>query len=298
MENTVRIPQGTLHYAESGPTRPNPHPVVFVHGLLNDRRHWDKVAHDLSNTHRCIAPTWPMGSHPEPMAADAQLDPLGMAKVVADTLRTLDLNHVILVGNDSGGAITQLVAAHHPERLAGVVLTNCDALEVFPPPGFEYLALVPRVPGLAWAMSRMLYRYPRLQRMKMAFGDLTHQPIDSALLQHWLEPAATQAGVRRDMCKLIRGVSNRLTLDAARRLATTRLPVRFAWGADDRYFTVELATRLAAMLPDAKVTPIDRAKTYVALERPDQVAAVIRELTTELATRTSNRQPANALGSA
>ncbi|EUA88046.1 alpha/beta hydrolase family protein [Mycobacterium ulcerans str. Harvey] len=57
-----------------------------------------------------------------------------MGDLVADVLATLDLHDVVLVGNDTGGVVAQLVAVHHPERLGALVLTSCDAFEHFPPP--------------------------------------------------------------------------------------------------------------------------------------------------------------------
>jgi pimeloyl-ACP methyl ester carboxylesterase len=46
----------------------------------------------------------------------------GLADLVNRTLTALDLDEVTLVGNDTGGAICQAVAAFHPERLARLVL--------------------------------------------------------------------------------------------------------------------------------------------------------------------------------
>ena len=68
------------------------------------------------------------------MKADADLSPRGVAAMIAGVMEQLDLRDVVLVGNDTGGALCQLVVAHHPERLAGLVLTTCDAYEHFPPP--------------------------------------------------------------------------------------------------------------------------------------------------------------------
>ena len=44
-----------------------------------------------------------------------------------------------LVGNDTGGALCQLVVTRHPERIGRLVLTNCDAYDEFPPSMFKLL---------------------------------------------------------------------------------------------------------------------------------------------------------------
>jgi acetamidase/formamidase len=52
---------------------------------------------------------------------------------VVDFMEALDLRDVTLVGNDTGGAICQIVVAEHPKRIGRLVLTNCDAYEAFFP---------------------------------------------------------------------------------------------------------------------------------------------------------------------
>jgi pimeloyl-ACP methyl ester carboxylesterase len=160
----ITVPQGTLRYVDqgSGP------PVVFVHGLFVDHELWLPVIEKLSRTHRCIAPDLPLGSHTLPMHRDADLSPAGMARLVADFLAALDLKDVTLVGNDSGGAISQLTVADHPARISRLVLTNCDALEVFPPKGFEYMGWLPRIPGAMYLVGQAMYRIPAMRRGKTA----------------------------------------------------------------------------------------------------------------------------------
>src|SRR5215470_20219820 len=126
----VSLPQGLVRYQDhgSGPT------LVFLHGILVNSALWRDVVSLLSGQFRCIAPDLPLGAHSVPLHSDADLSPLGVAQLVADFLEALDLHNVTLVGNDTGGAMCQLVIAHHPERINRLVLTNCDAFEQFFPP--------------------------------------------------------------------------------------------------------------------------------------------------------------------
>src|SRR5437868_4113845 len=129
-QRQVATGAGTIHYRERGSGAP----VVFVHGLLTNGDLWRDVVPPLAAHRRCIVPDWPLGSHTEAMGAHADLSTPGLAKLVAEVLTALDLEQVTLVGNDTGGAVCQLVAAHHPARLGGLVLASCDAFEVYPPP--------------------------------------------------------------------------------------------------------------------------------------------------------------------
>jgi pimeloyl-ACP methyl ester carboxylesterase len=267
----LTLKQGVIQYRDegSGPA------VVFVHGLLASGELWAGVVERLQG-YRCIVPDWPLGSHAIPMDAAADLSPAGVAELVADFLAALELRDVTLVGNDSGGAICQLVVTRHPERIGRLVLTNCDAFEIFPPPQFGYLKWLPRIPGAMWLLGKMMLAFPRLRRLSIAYGALTEKRLDDALLRAWVEPGARDGRIRRDTAKFIRGVDPAITLEAAEKLRGFDRPALLLWGANDPYFRLALAQRLAAQLPHARLLPIDGARTFVPLDRPDAVAAGIR----------------------
>ena len=273
---TVQLPQGPLRYIDigSGPV------VVFIHGLLVDHQLWTPVIAELSSSYRCVAPDLPLGSHQVAMNPDADLSPGGVAALVADLLEALDLTDVTLVGNDSGGAIAQLVAADYPERLGRLVLTNCDALEVFPPKGFGYLGVLPRIPGAMWLVAKLMGRFPRLRRLPNAYGKLTRHPIAESLLDDWTGPASRDAGIRRDVAKFAARVSRDVTLDVAGRLASFERPALLVWGVADPFFTIELAERLRECFADARLEKDEGGGTFVALDQPHQVAAAIDRFVT------------------
>ena len=132
----AELPQGDISYSAAGPRSSSHPPVVFVHGLLVDARLWEPVAERLaSDGIRSYAPTLPLGSHQRPMNADADLSPRGIAALTRDFLAALDLSDVTIVGNDTGGAICQLMLGSDTSRIGGAVLTNCDAFGSFPPRG-------------------------------------------------------------------------------------------------------------------------------------------------------------------
>src|SRR5215204_4769094 len=194
---TVTLPQGTIHYRESGEGPP----IVFVHGLLVDGRLWRKVTPLLEDNFRCIVPELPLGSHPQPMNPDADLSPPGLARIVAGFLEALDLEDVTLVGNDTGGAISQITAANHPQRIGRLVLTNCDAFENFLPPAFRPLQWAARVPGLLTvALQGMRFDLLR-RRSPMAFGWLIKHDLRGAPLEEWMRPFLSSREIRRDTVK-------------------------------------------------------------------------------------------------
>jgi pimeloyl-ACP methyl ester carboxylesterase len=266
---TVDLEQGPIRYRDGG----DGEPIVFVHGYLVDGRLWEGAAEHLRGEgFRCITPDWPMGSHAKPMKADADLSPAGVAQIIADFLAALDLEDVTIVGNDSGGAISQVLVTRHPERIGRLVLTNCDTEENFPPAPFGLLTKAARVPGVMPAIG-LPFRVGALRRA--AFAPFAKRPIPDELSASWIEPAAADKDVQRDLRKFTIGIDKRYTLEAAERLKSFHAPVLFAWAPDDRFFKLARAERLAAMIPDSRIVTIADAKTFVALDQPQRLAEVI-----------------------
>src|SRR5713101_1309923 len=102
----AELSAGPVEYTDSGGNGPA---VVLLHGLLMDASLWDSVIADLRDDYRCVAPTLPLGAHCLPVHADADLSMRGIARLTAELLEHLDLRDVILVGNDTGGALVQLL---------------------------------------------------------------------------------------------------------------------------------------------------------------------------------------------
>ncbi len=262
---------GTIEYHDvgEGPV------IVFLHLILADARHWDKMLPLLADRFRCIFPTMPMGAHRIATNDNADLSVAGLAKAVAELIEHLDVRDVTLVGNDSGGAIAQVVAANHPERLGRVVLTNCDMYDVFPPKLFSYFKLLPYIPGGISITARSL-RIRALWRLPFVFGLITNK-VDGVKVDRWAAAMLASKQVRRDACKVIKGFSPDVTNKAAATLRSTKLPFLVAWGADDRAFKPSLAQRFCKEVPTAKLVMIENCKTLVCWDQPERLAELIAE---------------------
>ena len=272
----ANLPQGTIHYSETGEGPP----VVFVHGLLVDGRLWRKVTPLLEDRFRCIVPNLPLGSHRTPMNADADLSPPGLARVVADFLEALDLEDVILVANDTGGAISQITAANHPERIGRLILTNCDAFENFLPPAFRGLQWAARVPPVLNGVMQGM-RSARMRRLPNAYGWLIKHDFDDAPTRDWVEPFLTDREIRRDTAKVLRGINPRYTIEAAEKLRSFDRPALLAWAVEDRFFKLAFAERLAATIHGATLERIEDSYTFVSEDQPERLAEVIARFARE-----------------
>jgi pimeloyl-ACP methyl ester carboxylesterase len=270
-DQEVRLAQGPIRYRELGSGGP---PVVLVHGLLTNGSLWREVAPLLAAEFRVIVPDWPLGSHRLALEPDADLSPPGLARIVAGFLDALGLEDVTLVGNDTGGAICQLVAVEHPQRLGRLVLTPCDAYENFLPPMFRPLQALARIPGGVAAVAQSL-RLRALRRLPLAYGWLAKHGIPDDLSDAWLAPALTDARVRGEIARILTGISARHTLAAAERFGEFAKPVLLAWAPEDRFFKLRYAERMLAAFPDARLESIEDSYTFVALDQPTRTAELI-----------------------
>ncbi len=231
----VDLPEGRIRYHERG-TGPMHHPRLAARGArTSDARR-----------HRLL-PVRPRRSR-EPHPYSTRLE------------------EVTLVGNDTGGAICQAVAALHPERLARLVLTPCDAFDDFLPFPIKHLQLFGRsAAGLKVLAESLRFRW--IQRLPIAFGLLTRRPIPADIMASYTGPLRVNRGTRRDFARLVRAISVRYTQEAATGLTDFDRPVLLAW-AQQNFFPVDHAERLAKLLPNVQLRVIDDSGPFVAEDQP------------------------------
>ena len=172
-----------------------------------------------------------------------------------------------IVANDTGGAICQILASERPERLRGLVLTNCDCLENFLPRAAPF----PMARTRSWRLraDRLALRSARVRRSPLGFGMLTHRPIPDELTAAWAAPLGDRA-VRADVIATVKAIHKRDTLTAAERLHEQPLPTLLAWAPDDLTFPLRFATRLAAMIPGARLEQIPDSRAFVPEDQPER----------------------------
>lgn len=258
----------SYHDVGSGPT------IVFVHGLLVNANLWRKVVERLAADFRCVVLDLPLGSHNLPLAAGTVNSPRTVAAMVAQAIEALDLDGVTLVGNDTGGALCQIVVTTEPERIGRLVLTSCDYRDNFPPKLFSYFKPAATVPGLMWLLLQpMRLRLPR--RSPIAFGWLTKRPIDRAAEDSYILPVIEDPAIRRDVRDFIRATSPVDTNAAADRLGGFLEPALIAWSAEDKAFPLDDARSIAGDLPNSRLEMVDDAYTFSMEDNPDRLAELI-----------------------
>jgi len=267
----LALPQGAVRYLSvgSGPA------IVFVHGALVNANLWRKVVAELSTDFRCVTLDLPFGSHVVPMPPDADLSPPAMADLIADAIEALELDDVTLVGNDTGGAICQIVVTRRPERIGALALTSCDAFDNFPPK-----LMKPIMPLLSHAAPLRATLAPARARavQRAIFGALAKRPVEPEVLDSYALPALEDAAVRRDLARFMAGLDKRHTLEAAERLPAFDKPAVIAWSREDRFFPADHGERLAELLPQGRLEWIEDSRTFSPEDQPARVAELVASL--------------------
>ena len=273
----IQLSAGTIEYEDTGGGGPV---LVLLHGLMMDASLWDAVIADLSADHRCVAPTLPLGAHRHPMNADADLSLPAIARLAAELLDHLDLQDVTLVGNDTGGALVQLLMCDGAARVGRAVLASCDAFDNFPP-GLtgKTLVLTGKLPPSMFGLFMQQMRLRTVRRLPIAFGWLTKR--GDAATARWIKPVLTRPEIRRDAVRALRAAAadTRFLIEAAERLPSFNHPALVVWASQDRVMPPEHGQRLAKLLPQGQLAEVEDSYTLIPLDQPARLAQLIREFT-------------------
>jgi len=250
--------------------------LVFSHGWLANANLWREVVERLAGEFTCVCLDLPLGSHRLPMPAGADLSPQGCGELIASALEVLDLREVTLVGNDSGGAYSQIAAAAHPERVSRLVLNSCETpYDEFPPPPFDGLPAAARDEAGLGALLSVL-REPEGRRLDAAYGLLVKRPIDPGVWDGYALPALEDDAILRDVAKVMSSASSAPVHAAGAQLIESFAgPVLLAWSPEDRVFPPANAARYAEALHDGRVELIEDAYSFTPEDQPVALAAAI-----------------------
>ncbi len=271
---TVELPTGTIEYTDTGhgPT------LVLLHGLLMDGSLWDGVVAELAGDFRCVVPTLPLGAHRRPVRAGADLSLPGIARLAAEFLDRLGLHDVTLVGNDTGGALVQVLMADGCDRVGRVVLVSCDAFDNFPP-GLtgKTLVLTGKLPPRLFGLFMQQMRVRLVRRLPIAFGWLTRR--GDAVTARWMQPVLTQPQIRRDTVRLLRAAAadRHFLLRISAKLPEFSRPTLVVWASEDRVMPPEHGRRLAGLLPAGRLAEVAGSYTLIPLDQPARLAQLIRD---------------------
>jgi pimeloyl-ACP methyl ester carboxylesterase len=251
-------------------------PVIFAHGWLANANLWRNVVDRLGDRFRCIALDLPFGAHRLALGQNADLSSQGCGALIADALDALDVDDATLVGNDSGGAYSQIALAGRPARVARLVLTSCETPhDQFPPEPFDGLPAVARDPETLGKLLSTLEN-PDVRRLPGAYGLLVKHPLDRTISDTYVLPCVREPEVLRNTAKVMAGASTQALHRAGAALVESwRQPTLLVWSREDPVFPIDNARRYAAELAEASLIEIDDSYSFTPEDQPAALAEAI-----------------------
>jgi pimeloyl-ACP methyl ester carboxylesterase len=271
---SVRTASGEIGYADFGAGRP----ALFVHGLGTNGYLWRNVIAQLAADRRCVAIDLP-GHGGSPADPTRELSLGALADAVEDFCDALGLTAVDLVANDSGGAVSQIFASRHPERLATFTLTNCEAHDNIPNEAFRGTVELARRGELVGFGAQLLGN-PELARSERALGANYEDPayLTDEAIRTYLEPVAGSPDGALQFQRILASLDPADLLGAEPGLRRLTVPTLIVWGTGDLHFEVTWAHYLRGLIPGARpVVELAGAKLHFPDERAGEFAAVLRE---------------------
>ena len=269
----VETPSGRISYssAGSGPA------ALFVHGVVLNKHLWRHQLAGLSDIRRCIAVDLLAHGDTE-ITPDQDVSVTANAKMLKEVLDALKIDQVDLIGNDSGGGISQIFAALNPERVRTLTLTDCDAHDNWPPEAFRPFVDMVKAGGLhdtleALLADKTIYRSPgtlgpAYERPEIA----TDEDIET-----YLRPLIRSEQRTRDLQRFIVAFDNSHTRVIEPQLRKLEAPTLIVWGTDDVYFPVKWAHWLAETIPGAKPpVELEGARLFFPEERAEEFNRLLR----------------------
>jgi pimeloyl-ACP methyl ester carboxylesterase len=269
---SVTLPAGRIRYHErgEGPV------IVFVHGWLANANLWRKVVPLLADRYRCVVPDLPFGAHLEPMSDALDGTPDGIARLINDFLDALGVDDVTLVGNDSGGAYSQIATAANPRRVRCLILNACETpYDTFPPAAFDGLQQAAGTPATLVALLGAL-RDRTVRHGPAAFGLLIKHSIEDAASDSYALPALELEGVCRDATRVMPPASQTYVAAAGDLLIDDFTgTVTFIWPTEDVFFSLDNVRRYAAELRHGRVELVEDAFAFTPEDQPNRFAELV-----------------------
>jgi pimeloyl-ACP methyl ester carboxylesterase len=265
-------PFGEIAYSEQGEGPA----ALFVHGVFLNGHLWRHVIDRVADIRRCIAVDL-LAHGATTGSADQDLSFTAQAEMLEAFCAALRLDQVDLVANDSGGGIAQIFAAHHPERIRSLTLTNCDTHDNWPPEPFRPVVAA-AAQGNLGELGRRALADVQFARLFFALAYEHPEKITEETFRTYLEPVFGTPEAARRIERFVAAQDCRQTVAIEGLLRRLQAPTLIVWGADDIFFDVKWAYWLRDTVPGCrKVIELDGARLFFPEERPDALATALRE---------------------
>jgi pimeloyl-ACP methyl ester carboxylesterase len=272
----IEIEGSQLHYIDEGKGEV----ILFVHGTPEWSFGYRDVIKELRNSYRCIAIDL-LGFGLSGKSSDADYTCKGHAHRLEKFINFLHLKHITIVGNDFGGGIAMSYAIQHPDNINKIILFNTWMWSLKTD---KHYAIPARLMN-TW-LGRILYlnfNFPVNVIMPSAYGDKSK--LTSEIHRHYKN--ALPKGERLAAYTFSKELMNasdwwQQLWDNVEDLR--QKPFLIFWGMKDSFIPPSDLAKWKLKIPEAKVVEYADAGHFVEEEKPQEMAAEIRQFMTQLQT--------------
>lgn len=241
-------------------------PLLLMQGMSGNHAHWgeallDALARDFELTiydHRGMGHSAPI---------DGPFSIADLAEDAAGLLDELGIDSTHVLGLSMGGMVAQALALRHPERVRTLTLVGTS------PSGPRGA----RTPDSTVQALTAAYMSGSTEKILRAGFEHNVSPGWAEDPGHYEEFLAMQGFARSPVEMLGPQLEAIRGHDVLDRLEQIGAPVLIVHGSADRILPVENARLIAQRLPDARLEILEDVGHVVGWERPDELAALVRE---------------------
>ena len=252
--------------------------ALFVHGLPLCGFQWRETLDDLAPTRRCLAPDL-MGLGYSDVKVGQDISFESQAKMLAAFLDARDIGQVDLVGNDTGGGVSQIFAALNPDRVRTLTLTDCEVHDLWPNAMLQqfYGALKSGIVGESFKVMATDQAVARAQ-LGAVYEDTA--VLTPEVLDCYFRPFAESTERRELVRGFAEALRNRDQLMAVSpHLKTLKVPTQVIWGEADTAFDTPaslewLRINLGSL---RRLITVPRAKLFWPEEHPRLLSVLLKE---------------------
>lgn len=262
----VTVEGRIIRYATEGTGSP----LVLLHGPPFDHHLWAPVIPYLSGHFRIIAPDLPgfggsqLGEH--------EGAPEQLVRTLAGFVTAARLVPCAVAGASLGGGVALGLAARYPERISALVAVGSLGFEWWPKTLQGRAArLARRVPGLLGLAMQLA---PRAQARAYLRSALVDQRLITDALVDQIAVILSSETSRHSLARILVRLDEWSFL--RRTLGAIRAPTLLVWGERDGVYGLPAAERLRHAISGAGLVTLAGAGHLLSLERPVELAEVMR----------------------
>ncbi|MCG3197226.1 MAG: alpha/beta hydrolase [Candidatus Omnitrophica bacterium] len=263
-EQSVEVRGKRIRFLEMG----DGPPIVLLHSFPTSSYEWRHVIPLLARRYRVCAPDFVgYGKSTAEPSTDRSL--AAQAPLIAEWMDHIGIESAIIVGQDIGGGVAQILAVKYPRRVKGLVLVNSVCFESWPSDYAELLA----EPGWGRFTSNFFGARPGLKGY-LKRGVYQQALLSRGVVDNYAAPWQGAEG-KRNLIRAAEALDPRDVRRVEGALRKIRVPTLVIAGRFDPIQSPNYSRRLAGAIPRSQFLSIPECGHFASEDEPEKLVRYI-----------------------